>query len=192
MLFPHTTSRRLAFRPASSRDHAEVIRTMLRTGIDNVSPTGRPGNRDLSTCDAAFLITRRRDGGLLGFSMLHGLDPAGHVKSGVYLDPERARLGVGSEAIYLTINYAFAMFRIDRVIAQTTEATFGSVGLDSGNDTATAVLRDHLYFRGRHWDLHTFQLSRAEWEQHVDGDLGDVLGPGLHWRRDPNRPYAAS
>ncbi|MCK7624215.1 GNAT family N-acetyltransferase [Streptomyces sp. RS10V-4] len=192
MLFPHTTSRRLAFRPASTAHHADLIRTMLRTGIENVSPTGRAGNRDLSKCDAAFLVTRRGSGDLLGFSTLHGLDAAGHIKSGVYLDPERARLGVGSEAIYLTINYAFAMFPIDRVIAQTTEATFGSVGLNSQDGSATAVLRDYLYFRGRHWDLHTYQLDRAEWEQHVDGDLDDVLGPGRSWRTDPNRPQAAA
>lgn len=192
MLFPHTTSRRLAFRPASTAHHADLIRTMLRTGIENVSPTGRAGNRDLSKCAAAFLITRRGSGDLLGFSTLHGLDPAGHVKAGVYLDPERARLGVGSEAIYLTINYAFAMFDIAKVIAQTTEATFGSVGLTPQNDTATAILSDHLYFRGRHWDLHTFQLVRAEWERHVDGALDDVLGPGRSWRTDPNRPSAAA
>ncbi|MFE6690674.1 GNAT family N-acetyltransferase [Streptomyces sp. NPDC057743] len=192
MLFPHTTSRRLAFRPASAADHADLIRTMLRTGIESVSPSGRAGNRDLSACDAAFLVTRRGSGDLLGFSTLHGLDQAGHVKAGVYLDPERARLGVGSEAIYLTINYAFAMFAIDKVIAQTTAATFGSVGIAPEDDTATAVLSDFLYFRGRHWDLHTFQLERAEWERHVDGDLDDVLGPGRSWRTDPNRPPAAA
>lgn len=52
----------------------------------------------------------------------------------------------------MTINYAFAMFDVDKVIAQTTEATFGSVGLNSEKSAATGVLRDYLYFRGRHWD----------------------------------------
>ncbi|MFF8786369.1 GNAT family N-acetyltransferase [Streptomyces sp. NPDC015125] len=163
---------------------------MLRTGIENVSPTARSKNRDLAKCDAAFLVTRRSSGDLLGFSTLHGLDPAGHVSAGVYLDPHRARLGVGSEAIYLTINYAFAMFDVDKVIAQTTEATFGSVGLNSEKSAATRVLRDYLYFRGRHWDLHTFQTERSEWERHVDDALGDVLGPQLSWRADPNLPRA--
>ncbi|MEU9035222.1 GNAT family protein [Streptomyces sp. NPDC048352] len=191
MLFPHTASRRLAFRPASTRHHSELVRTMLRTGIESVSPSARGEGRDLSKCDAAFVVTARGSGDVLGFSTLHGLNPAGHVKSGVYLDPRRARLGVGSEAIYLTINYAFAMFDVDKVIAQTTEATFGSVGLTPDSSQATAVLREHLYFRGRHWDLHTFELGRAEWERHVDGALGGVLGPGLSWRRAPAGPAPA-
>ncbi|GLX23034.1 hypothetical protein Slala02_63160 [Streptomyces lavendulae subsp. lavendulae] len=185
MLFPHTASRRLVFRPASTGHHSDLLRTMLRTGIESVSPSARGGERDLSRCDAAFLVTSRSSGDVLGFSTLHGLDAAGHVKSGVYLDPLRARLGVGSEAIYLTINYAFAMFDVAKVVAQTTEATFGSVGLTTDGSEATAVLRDHLYFRGRHWDLHTFELGRDEWERHVDGELGGVLGPGLSWRRAP-------
>ncbi|MEU8584217.1 GNAT family N-acetyltransferase [Streptomyces sp. L500] len=193
MLFPHTASRRLEFRPASDGDHDEVTRAFLRSGVENVSPTEQPTTRRLADCDAAFLVARRGRGDILGFSALHGRDQAGHIRCAVYLDPARARLGVGSEAIYLTINYAFAMFDVDRVIAQTTEATLGSVGMSPGSSSADRVLRDFLYFRGRHWDLHGFQLSRSEWEEHVDtGHLDPVLGPGLGWRHDPYRTPLAS
>ncbi|MBZ2409380.1 GNAT family N-acetyltransferase [Streptomyces albidoflavus] len=189
MLFPHTRSRRLELRPATAADTAEFTRTLLRTGIESVSPAGARRSLDAS---AAFLVALRDSGDVIGFSTLHGLDAAGHLRSGAYLDPARARLGVGAECIYLTINYAFAMFPVDKLLAQTTEATFDSVGVNPRDNDAKAVLRDHLYFRGRHFDLHSFEITRAEWEQYVEADLDIVLGRGLSWRRDPLRPVAPS
>ncbi|MER7109316.1 GNAT family N-acetyltransferase [Streptomyces sp. NPDC000229] len=186
MLFPHTRSRRLEFRPASADDRSEFTRTLLRTGIESVSPAA--GARASLGANAAFLVAQRDSGDVIGFSTLHGLDPAGHLRSGAYLDPARARLGVGAECIYLTINYAFAMFPIDKLLAQTTEATFDSVGVNPKQNDAKGVLRDHLYFRGRHYDLHSFEITRSEWERYVDADLDVVLGPGLSWREDPDRP----
>ncbi|QFQ99412.1 GNAT family N-acetyltransferase [Streptomyces phaeolivaceus] len=192
MLFPHTISRRLRFSPASNTDQTEFQRAILRTGIESIRPSVRPPTGTPNQRNAAFLVTHRSSGDILGFGTLHGLDPAGHIRAGVYLDPERARLGVGSEAIYLSINYAFAMFDIDKVLAQTTEATFGSVGLNPQNSKAKGILRDFLYFRGRHWDLYGFEIERSEWEKFVDADLDDVLGPGESWRAAPARPAGSS
>ncbi|MFF0744474.1 GNAT family N-acetyltransferase [Streptomyces sp. NPDC004111] len=187
VLFPHTRSRRLELRPASADDRAEFVRTLLRTGIESVTPAR--ARASLDSC-ASFLVALRTSGDVIGFSTLHGLDPAGHLRSGLYLDPARARFGVGAEGMYLTTNYAFAAFPVAKLLGQTTEATFGSIGV-ANDDEAKGVLEEHLYFRGRHWNLHNFEVTRDEWDFLADGHLGDVLGSGpdgqpLSWRRDPN------
>ncbi|NUK25070.1 GNAT family N-acetyltransferase [Streptomyces lunaelactis] len=183
MLFPHTRSRRLELRPASADDRSEFVRTLLRTGIESVTPARARATLDSS---AAFLVALRSSGDVVGFATLHGLDPAGHLRSGLYLDPERAKYGVGAEGMYLTTNYAFAAFPVDKLLGQTTEATFGSIGV-TNDDEAKGVLDEHLYFQGRHWNLHNFEVTRSEWNVLVDGRLGNVLGEGLSWRHDPNR-----
>ncbi|WP_164414824.1 GNAT family N-acetyltransferase [Streptomyces salinarius] len=191
MLFPHTWSRRLELRPASAADQTAFTRTILRTGIESISPSSRNSAPSSRRSSAAFLIAHRKSGNVIGFSTLYGMDPAGHLRSGIYLDPARSKLGVGSEGIYLTINYAFAMFNIEKVITQTTEATFASLGLASRNSEAKGLLDEYLYFRGRHWDLHSFQIERAEWERHVAADLDHVLDRGLSWREAPGRTSTA-
>ncbi|MFD7915402.1 GNAT family N-acetyltransferase [Streptomyces sp. NPDC059752] len=188
VLFPHTRSRRLELRPASADDQGQFIRTLLQSGIESVNAT-RTKRTSMDSC-ASFLVARRTTGDVLGFATLHGLDPAGHLRAGLYLDPERSRLGVGAEGMYLMTNYAFAMFPIDKLLGQTTEATFGAVGISADDDTAQAVFPEYLYFRGRHWDLHSFEITREGWEFLVDADLGNVLGTGLDWREDPHRSSA--
>ncbi|MFE1174106.1 GNAT family N-acetyltransferase [Streptomyces sp. NPDC058773] len=158
-----TSTRRVLLRPATAADQADFFRTVLRTGVESVRlPTGRtegPSRRS----DAAFQVVNKSDGKVLGFSLLFALDQAGHIRCGTYLDPELNRLGAGSEAIALTINYAFAMFNVDRVITETTEASLGAFGMRPGDERVLSVLKDHLYFRGRHWNLYGFQVERSEW-----------------------------
>ncbi|MGQ0838804.1 GNAT family N-acetyltransferase [Actinokineospora sp.] len=190
MLFPHTTSRRTVLRPAVKGDHPSFLGTLLRTGIESVRP-GAAANPDLARrSNAAFIVTQRGNGDVLGFSTLFGLDPAGHIKSGVYLDPQKARLGIGSEVIYLSINYAFASFNIDQVITQTTEASFDTFGLSTSDNEGPGgmgILRDHLYFRGRNWDLHTFQIKRQEWEGQVNNtEIQRLLSAPHDWRSAPD------
>jgi RimJ/RimL family protein N-acetyltransferase len=184
VIFPHTVSRRLELAPATMHDHTVFLATLLRTGLESFRPAATTAGM-FKILDAAFLVRRRDSATVLGFSTLHGLDPAGHIRCGIYLDPVRARMGVGSEAIHLLLNYAFAMFNIDKVIAQTTEASFSAFGLTLGGTGIRAVLDDHLYFRGQLWDLHTFQIERAEWEKHVDEDLDGILPEPLQWRVAP-------
>ncbi|MFJ7075520.1 GNAT family N-acetyltransferase [Streptomyces sp. NPDC098781] len=185
-MFPHTESRRLRLDPATSDTARDtMLGTLLRTGIESLRPSAGAGGLMDNSC-AAFLVRRRSSGDVLGFSVLHGLSPAGHVKCGLYLDPEKTRLGVGAEAAHLTYNYAFATFDISKVIVQTTEASFASFGLTEGAPRKTAVLGNHLYFRGRYWDLHTYEVHRAEWEDRVRRNLDDgLLADSLSWRIAP-------
>ncbi|MET7395847.1 GNAT family protein [Dactylosporangium sp. NPDC005572] len=184
MIFPHTVSRRVELRPASMRDHSLFLDTLLRTGLESFRPAATTAGM-FRILDAAFLVCRRDGEEVLGFSTLHGLDPAGHIRCGIYLDRSRARLGIGSEAIHLLLNYAFAMFNVEKVVAQTTEASFSAFGLTLGGSQIRSVLSDHLYFRGTLWDLHTFQIERHEWERHVDDNLGNILPEPLTWRSAP-------
>ncbi|MET9294033.1 GNAT family protein [Streptomyces sp. NPDC003077] len=185
-MFPHTESRRVRLDPATADSAREaMLGTLLRTGIESLRPSDGPAGLMANAC-AAFLVRQRASGSVLGFSVLHGLNPAGHVKCGIYLDPERTRLGLGAEAAHLTYNYAFAVFAIEKVIVQTTQASFASFGLKDNAPRKTAVLEDHLYFRGRHWDLHTYEIRREEWEYRVRRQLDDRLLPHARsWRISP-------
>ncbi|MGS2590173.1 GNAT family N-acetyltransferase [Streptomyces hebeiensis] len=163
VIYPETSSRRVLLRPATAADQAEFFRTVLRTGVESVRlPVGRPQGPPPRP-DAAFQVVNKADGRVLGFSLLFGLDQAGHIRCGTYLDPELNRLGTGSEAIGLTINYAFAMFNVDRVITETTEASLDSFGMRPDDSRILSTLNDHLYFRGRYWNLYGFQVERSEW-----------------------------
>lgn len=185
MIFPHTESRRVVLHPARAGDQAQFVQTLLRTGLESFRPAAR-GNRAGTKAHAAFVVRQRTSGEALGFGTLHGLDPAGHIRCSAYLEPKRARLGVGSEAIFLLVNYAFATLNISKVIAQTTEASFSAFGFASDNDEGQkGVLRDHLFFRGQHWDLHSFQIERGEWEKFIDENMDGVLPPPLTWRAAP-------
>ncbi|WP_161626423.1 GNAT family N-acetyltransferase [Nocardiopsis xinjiangensis] len=188
MIFPHTTSRRLIFRPASVADHKGFFDTLLRQGFESFRPADLPTRSLLRSLDTVFVVIHRSTGDELGFSALYGHDQAGHMRCGLYLDKDRLHLGVGSEAVFLTVNYAFAMFRVDRLITQTTEASSASFGLSFSQSDKDGVLSDHLYFRGRPWDLHTFHIDRADWEALIDTDLAGVLPTSMNWREAPSEP----
>jgi RimJ/RimL family protein N-acetyltransferase len=183
-------SRRIQLRPATTSDQTRFVETLLRTGLESFRPT-TAGTARATSWNAAFLVTRRADAQVLGFSTLHGLDQAGHIRSGIYLDPQRSGFGIGSEAVALSINYAFAMFDIDTVLAQTTEASFGSFGMTAEDIDKGSVMYDHLFFRGKHWDLHTFRISREEWQRYLEEKMDAVLPSPLDWRTPPHRQPAS-
>lgn len=190
MIFPHTVSRRVFLRPASATDHRGFFRTLLRTGFESFRPADLPVRQLLRGLNAVFVVHHRATGEELGFSALLGHDQAGHMRCGLYLDKDRLRLGIGSEAVYLTINYAFGMFPIDRLITQTTEVSAASFGLGFSRSDRDGILEDHLYFRGSSWDLHTFHIDRDDWEARIDGELPGVLPSGYSWREAPTETLA--
>nr|WP_062333298.1 GNAT family protein [Herbidospora sakaeratensis] len=200
-IFPHTVSRRLALHPAGGSDQRDFAQLFVRTGVETVRPAVRPGQGGAMRAYAAFRVTRLGTGEQVGFGGLHNLDPAGHVRCAVYMNPDTARLGVGSEAILLVVNYAFATLDVERVIGQTTQASFSSFGI-SDRDERTGALPQHLYFRGRYWDLHNFQVERSDWEAYIDRrtdweefmgkSSNGVLPPSLDWRTAPDRPFDVS
>lgn len=193
MLFPHARSRRVELRPAAASDGAVFLQTLLEAGLESFRIAEIPAE-SFKRMNAMFLVVRRGSDEVLGFSTLHGISQAGHIRNGVYLDPRRARFGIGSEAVQLTINYAFATFDIDAMIVQTTEASFAGFGITDDGDQKEGVLEEHLFFRGTLWDLHSYRVRRADWESYVDwspdrlSPLDAVLPAPLTWRSEPNQP----
>lgn len=183
MLFPHTASRRIVLRPASASDAMTFYETLLQTGLESLYAIS--GKSGMFKADAVFLATRRTDGEVLGFSTLQSLSDAGHIRTGVYLNSDRTRFGIGSEAVQLTINYGFAVYNIDRMMIETTEASLPNFGSDATWDTREGTLADHLYFRGRYFDLQSYWLRRSYWDSYVDGVMGGVLADHLSWREAP-------
>ena len=82
-IFPHTTSRRLVLHPATAADRANFFQTVVRTGHGSSRQEARPSSAN-SNPYAAFVVAHRTSNEVLGFSALHGLDPAGHIRS-VYI-----------------------------------------------------------------------------------------------------------
>ncbi|MEV4011784.1 GNAT family protein [Nonomuraea angiospora] len=181
----------MELRPASASDSAVFLQTLLEAGLESFRFAANAAE-GFKRLNAMFLVVHRNSGDVLGFSTLHGISQAGHIRNGVYLDPRRAKLGIGSEAVQLTINYAFAMFDIAAMIVQTTEASFAGFGLTDDDSQKEGVLAEHLYFRGRLWDLHSYRVRRADWESYVDwspdrlSPLDAVLPAPLSWREAPN------
>ncbi|MFF1946116.1 GNAT family N-acetyltransferase [Rhodococcus qingshengii] len=163
-IVPELRSRRVEIRAATVADRASFVHTVVRSGIESVRPVLDPGAGP-DRADVLFTAVHRASRDTLGFSVLFSHDQAAHIRCGIYLDPQRAKLGVGSEVVGLTINYAFAAFDVHRVITETTPASGGSFGLAVGGGTKSEnSLTDRLWFRGRFWDLHGFQVTRREWE----------------------------
>jgi hypothetical protein len=191
VIFPHTVSRRVVLHPASGADQARFSQARLRTGIESFRPGGPPAAAARGY-NAAFIVSRRKGRSEpeheLGFATLHALDEAGHIRCGIYLDPERTKLGIGSEALHLLINYAFATFDVDKVVAQTTEASFDVFGITPEDRQDEDILTDYLFFRGQLWDLHTIRINRAGWQEYVEQDMDGVLPAPLTWSTVPDKP----
>lgn len=173
MLYPHVKSRRVALRPATAANGSTFYRTLLNAGVESPPPMEEI-EQDFAHLDALFLLERRDNAEIIGYSTLHRLNQAGHIEVGLYTDTARAKHGVGGEGVVLTINYGFAAFNVSKMIVRTTKASFAGIGEAFDADGREGVLPDHLYFRGGMWDLHCFAMQRAEWEEYMQ-HVGPVL-----------------
>ncbi|MEU4806645.1 GNAT family protein [Actinosynnema sp. NPDC023587] len=173
MLHPHVKSRRVRLRPTTADDSATFYRTLLHAGVESLPPRAAI-EQEFAHLDALFLLERRDTGEVIGYSTLHGHNPAGHIEIGLYTDTTRARHGVGGEGLVLTMNYGFAVYDVGKMIVRTTEASFSGIGEEFDAEGREGVLPDHLYFRGGLWDLHCFAMRRAEWEEYME-HVGPVL-----------------
>jgi RimJ/RimL family protein N-acetyltransferase len=173
LTYPHAKSRRIALRPATAADSETFYRTLLSTGIESL-PSIDTIAEDFGGLDALFLIESRATGEVFGYSTLHGHNEAGHIEMGVYTDTERARHGMGVEALMLTINYAFLAFNVDKLYIRTTEASFAGVDDYMGKEGWEGTFFEHLYFQGTYWNLHSYVMLRSEWV-----DYGREMAPLL-------------
>lgn len=168
LIRPILSSRRAILRPADANDGAILYQLLLEHGLTTLPSFTEWITHGLAFQGAAaqFVVRRRSDEKLVGYTSLHKLNlAAGHVETGVYATDEIDEVGIGAEAIWLTINYAFAMWPVRKVYFHTTEASrrkhWG--GKVAGISREEAVLPDHQYFLGRHWDVYICAIYRDDW-----------------------------
>ncbi|WP_218952244.1 GNAT family N-acetyltransferase [Amycolatopsis anabasis] len=166
MLFPHVESKRVLLRPATAEDGPKVYEILFQSGRSTL-PTLEVFLQNFSRGVAAqFLVQRRDSDHVVGFSSLSELTPAGHVQAAVHTDAEQSE-GISADAAALTVNFAFAMWRIRKVYFQTHEADLTGLGFTGEYASAVrqeAVLPDHLYFQGKLWDMYVHAIYREEWD----------------------------
>lgn len=166
MLFPYVESKRVVLRPAGS-DAAPAVYDLLFQGGRSALPTRDEFVRDFSHGVAAhFLAQDRGTGEAVGFCALTELSVAGHVRMSAHVNADRSD-GVEEDAALLTVNFAFAMWRVRKVYIRTHEADLAGMGLTGEHSWMArpeAVLPDHLYFAGKLWDEHVHAVHRDDWD----------------------------
>jgi hypothetical protein len=159
------TGRRIALRPATDADAEWNFNLILRLGIASVPRLDRFASAYAETAVAHFIACDLRSDVQVGYSSLHNADPAGrHIELGVLTDPDCSIPAVGAETFFLTANYAFVSLPICKLYMRVTEAS----AAEFGGTLATmsrreGTLREHFYFRGRHWDVYIMAVHRDDW-----------------------------
>ena len=169
MLVPHLETPRVSLRPATVDDADDLYDNLLRTGLETLPPLDhfRAGFEEATRSRATVFAMRLRENDrIVGFGTLRDRDPAGHLKMGITMKTEVMPYGAGAEAMLLLANYAFARWDdIRRVYIESTEASIARFGSALSALKSVAVLRDHVFFRGRLWDMYYYAVTREEWER---------------------------
>ncbi|MFC9088689.1 GNAT family N-acetyltransferase [Nocardiopsis dassonvillei] len=165
----HLETPRVRFRPIGEDNVLGLYQLLLRLGIETLPARDsfESSFRALDGSDVTVLqIEAAGSGEVLGFASVRERSPAGHVKIGIFMDPDGLAAGVGAESMMLLVNYAFARWDdIGKVYALTTDASLMHFGSALFATPREATLPGHVYFRGRLWDLHYYSVSRDHWLQ---------------------------
>lgn len=166
---PHLETARVLFRPATPDNADDLYDSLLSTGLEPLPSLDRfrDGFGDAIQSGATlFAMYLRSNDRFAGFGSLRDHDPAGHLKLGISMNQEKLPYGVGAEAMLLLANYGFARWdHIRRVYIESTEASIARFGSAISVLRSEATLRDHVFFRGRLWDMHYYAVTREAWER---------------------------
>ncbi|CCH33146.1 GNAT family protein [Actinosynnema sp. NPDC047251] len=168
MLFPYSESKRITLTPAAPEDGPAVYDVLLRLGRRTLPPLDVFLAGYTHGVDAQFLVRHRDDGELVGVTTLSEQETAGHILASVHVNAEQP-VAIAADATALTVNFAFANWRLRKVYLQSHEGDLDALGF--GDRPAElvreeAVLPDHLYFQGRRWDMHVYAVYREQWDEH--------------------------
>ncbi|GII90666.1 GNAT family N-acetyltransferase [Sinosporangium siamense] len=177
MLILHVETPRTALVPADAKDATTLYRLLLKLGLHSLPPLESfVASFDNDWVDVQFVVRARQSDETVGFASLQGLDPAGHIQAGIFLDQERAGYGVGGEAMMLLMNYAFTRWgELRKVYFMTTDASLARFGAMSRTATREATLPQHMFFRGRLWDVYIYSVRRQMWEEQGAGLLSRLI-----------------
>lgn len=160
------TGRRVCLRPVTDADTEYVFTLLVRLGIASVPRLDRFASAYAGD-GTHFIVHDRRDGGHAGYTSLHSAGPGGrHIELGVLADPDSAIKAAGAEALFLTADYAFSSLPIRKLYIRTTEASAAHLGgALAAMSKREGTLREHLFFRGRYWDVYVTAICRADWNR---------------------------
>lgn len=181
MLTPYVETQRTSLSIADPSDGIALYELLLGLGLHSMPPLKvfleQLAQQDIS---ALFAITLRHTGETVGFGTLHEMDPAGHINIGIFTDTDKARFGLGGEAMMLLVNYAFATWdNVRKVYFVTTDASLDRLGWVGDLIPKEATLPEHMFFRGRLWDVHFYAIYRTMWQQQGADVLARLVqGPG--------------
>ena len=168
MLFPHSESKRIILNPTAAEDAPLVYDILLRLGRSTLPALDVFKRTFTRGVDAQFLVQSRDSGEVVGVTTLSEQEPAGHVQVAVHINAEQP-VEIAADAAVLTVNFAFAMWRLRKVYFQTHEADLSSLGFTGDHAAmvkAEAVLPGHMFFQGRIWDMHVHAIYRDQWDEH--------------------------
>ncbi|MFF4616658.1 hypothetical protein [Nonomuraea jabiensis] len=167
MLFPHAESALIQLKPATVADGRAIYDVLFELGRVTLPTVDAYLDVFTRGVAAQFLVVNKGSGEVAGFTELSEATPAGHVQAAVNIRRGQDEK-IAADAAVLTINFAFAMWRIRKVYFQTHEEGLASLGFSGERALLVrqeATLADHLYFQGRTWDMHIHSIRREQWDE---------------------------
>jgi RimJ/RimL family protein N-acetyltransferase/acyl carrier protein len=113
---------------------------------------------------AQFTVTRRSDDNVVGLVAAHAPDlQNGFVSVAVVMTPEAIGTGAGIEAVIMFLNYLFHTWNFHKIYFEAAEFNFSTYASGEGRFFhLEGRLKQHHYFRGRHWDQIIAAVYRNE------------------------------
>jgi RimJ/RimL family protein N-acetyltransferase len=141
------------------RMHRPVSLRAEETILDRISQ---------STEDVALMIVRRDVDQPVGVTGFHKLDFKNrHAEFGIAVgDKQTWGMGLGTEATFLMVQYAFETLNLNRVALQVYEYNVrGLRAYEKVGFRQEGVLRQENYREGRYWDTILMAILRQEWDE---------------------------
>lgn len=109
-------------------------------------------------------VTLRDGGRLIGNAGIRlSADTPGEAEIGYELAPDEWGKGYATEAARAVVRFGIAELGVHRVTAWTVADNAGSIRvLEKLGFTLQARLPQHAYYKGRHWDVVVYEMTRDE------------------------------
>lgn len=158
----------------TSANEAE-FRELVRRRVLN--PNMGAGGGSSSDFAPPMLVRDLRSGRAVGI-VENNMLPGGACAFVIFLDPDRSRAGIGTEAIAMYISHLFDQ-GARLVTAEVLEFNSAMIRVFSKvHIEPQARLRQHVYVAGRYWDLLVYSWDRAEWTEKVVERYRGILPGG--------------
>lgn len=126
-----------------------------------------------------FVIRTRKDDRTIGFVSIHWIEwnhGNAHMNMGIGSPDDRGK-GYGSEALEMTLRYAFQELNLFRLTVDTFEYNTGAQKfLENSGFQCEVRRREAIYRDGRYWDALTFGLLAEEWKDPKSESAGGENG----------------